>query len=92
MGKSNPPALIKRLQLKEFTQPDIIQTKYPMFLCHGFGALGSLMKPSPLHDPAMLMREHGVIAFAPNVVPKCSPHWALFTDTKESFASSFAKI
>ncbi|XWN36024.1 MAG: alpha/beta fold hydrolase [Balneola sp.] len=72
MGKSKPPALIKRLQLKEFTQPDIIQVKYPLFLCHGFGALGSLMKPSPLHDPAMLMREHGVIAFAPNVVPYAS--------------------
>ena len=72
MGKSNPPALLKRLQLKEFTQPDIIQVKYPIFLCHGFGAIGSLVKPSPLHDPCMLMREHGVIAFAPNVVPYAS--------------------
>lgn len=72
MDKNKTPALLKRLQLKEFTQPDIIQIKYPIFLCHGFGALGSLMKPSPLHDPCMLMREHGVIAFAPNVVPYAS--------------------
>ncbi len=62
-------ALLKRLQLKEFPQCDIIQTKYPVFLCHGFGAIGSLVKPSPLHDPCMLMREHGTVAVAPNVVP-----------------------
>lgn len=72
MTKHNTPMLLKRLQLKEFPQPDIIQTKYPIFLCHGFGAIGSLVKPSPLHDPCMLMREHGVIAFAPNVVPYAS--------------------
>jgi len=72
MAKNTTPSLLKRLQLKEFTQPDIIQVKYPIFLCHGFGALGSLMKPSPLHDPCMLMREHGIIAFAPNVVPYAS--------------------
>jgi triacylglycerol lipase len=69
---NNTPALLKRLQLKEFTQPDIVQVKYPVFLCHGFGAIGSLVKPSPLHDPCMLMREHGVVAFAPNVVPYAS--------------------
>ena len=62
-------ALLKRLQLKELPQYEIIQTRYPVFLCHGFGAIGSLVKPSPLHDPCMLMREHGTIAIAPNVVP-----------------------
>ncbi|MFY0683726.1 MAG: alpha/beta fold hydrolase [Balneola sp.] len=72
MSKSNTSALLKRLELKEFTQPDILTVKYPLFLCHGFGAIGSLVKPSPLHDPCMLMREHGVIAFAPNVVPYAS--------------------
>lgn len=66
------PSLIKKLELKEFTQPDIIQLKYPVFLCHGFGAIGSLVKPSPLYDPCMLMREHGVMAIAPNVVPYAS--------------------
>jgi triacylglycerol lipase len=72
MAKGNTSALLRRLELKEFTQPDIVQVKYPIFLCHGFGAIGSLVKPSPLHDPCMLMREHGIIAFAPNVVPYAS--------------------
>ena len=65
-------ALLKRFQLEEFPQPDVLHTKYPVFLCHGFGAIGSLVKPSPLHDPCMLMREHGIPAFAPNVVPYAS--------------------
>jgi triacylglycerol lipase len=64
--------LLKRFQLDEFPQPDILRTKYPLLLCHGFGAIGSLVKPSPLHDPCMLMREHGIIAFAPNIVPYAS--------------------
>ncbi len=69
---SERKTLLKRLELQEFPQPDILQPKYPILLCHGFGAVGSLIKPSPLHDPAMLMREHGVIAFAPNIVPYAS--------------------
>ncbi len=64
--------ILKRFELEVFPQPPVFNTKYPIFLCHGFGAIGSLVKPSPLHDPCMLMREHGVIAFAPNVVPYAS--------------------
>lgn len=64
--------LLKRFQLQVFPQPEILNTKYPIFLCHGFGAVGSLVKPSPLHDPCMLMREHGIVAIAPNVVPYAS--------------------
>jgi len=64
--------ILKRFQLEVFPQPVVIKTKYPIFLCHGFGAVGSLVKPSPLHDPCMLMRAHGVVAFAPNVVPYAS--------------------
>ena len=67
MAESN--SLFKRFKIEEFPQPDILHTKYPIFLCHGFGAIGSLVKPSPLHDPCMLMRQHGIVAFAPNVVP-----------------------
>lgn len=63
------PAILKRFKLKQFPQPDLILLKYPIILCHGFGAVGSLIKPSPLHDPCMMMREHGVIAIAPNSVP-----------------------
>ena len=64
--------ILKRFQLEVFPQPCILKTNYPVFLCHGFGAIGSLVKPSPLHDPCMLMREHGIIAIAPNVVPYAS--------------------
>lgn len=62
-------SLMARFALQEFPQPELIQTRYPVFLCHGYGAIGSLVKPSPLHDPCMLMREHGVQAIAPNIVP-----------------------
>lgn len=61
--------ILKRFQLEVYPQPPFLKTKYPIFLCHGFGAIGSLVKPSPLHDPCMLMREHGIVAIAPNVVP-----------------------
>ena len=64
--------ILKRFQLEVFPQPPVLKTKYPVFLCHGFGAIGSLVKPSPLHDPCMLMREHGITAVAPNVVPYAS--------------------
>ncbi len=70
MSESN--ALLNRIKLKQFPQPDIIQLRHPIFLCHGFGAFGSFVKPSPLHDPCMLMREHGIVAFAPNIVPYAS--------------------
>lgn len=64
--------IMKRLKLQEFPQPEILKTRYPIFLAHGFGAIGSLVKPSPLHDPCMLLRSHGLVAFAPNVVPYAS--------------------
>ena len=69
---SDKPTLLQRLKLDEFPQPELLKTKYPIFLCHGFGAIGSLLKPSPLHDPCMMMRERGITAIAPNVVPYAS--------------------
>ena len=61
--------LLKRLELKEFPQPEVWSLRHPILLCHGFGAIGSLVKPSPLHESCMWMREHGLWAFAPNIVP-----------------------
>jgi triacylglycerol lipase len=61
--------ILKRLRLSEYPQPDIILLKKPVLFCHGYGAIGHFLKPSLLHDPCMLAREHGVIAFAPNVAP-----------------------
>lgn len=67
--KFEPKKLLKKLELQEFPQPDIIRLKYPLVLCHGYGGIAGLIKPSPLHDPCMFLRKHSVIAFAPNIVP-----------------------
>lgn len=61
--------LLKRFQLQEFPQPELLILKYPVFLCHGYGSIGSVIKKGPLHDPCMLIRGHGVVAIAPNIVP-----------------------
>lgn len=60
---------LKKLELQEFPQPEIVRLRYPILLCHGYGALASVVKPSPMHEVCLLMRQHGVIAFAPNIVP-----------------------
>lgn len=61
--------LLKRFELQQFPEPKNITLTYPVLLCHGYGAIASLVKPSPLYDVAMLMRSHHVLAFAPNIVP-----------------------
>jgi triacylglycerol lipase len=58
-----------KLELNEFPEPEIVLLNHPVLLCHGYGAIASLVKPAPLYDVAMLMRSHGVLAFAPNIVP-----------------------
>jgi len=61
--------ILKRLELQEFPQPELVKLRYPVFLCHGYGAIGSVVKSGPLHDPCMKIRGHGVVAIAPNTVP-----------------------
>lgn len=58
-----------KLELEEFPEPEIVRLNHPVLLCHGYGAIAALVKPSPLYDVAMLMRGHNVLAFAPNIVP-----------------------
>lgn len=58
-----------KLELNEFPEPEVIRLKHPVLICHGYGAIASLVKPSPLYDVAMLMRSHDTLAFAPNIVP-----------------------
>ncbi len=58
-----------KLELNEFPEPEVVLLNHPVLLCHGYGAIASLVKPAPLYDVAMLMRTHGVPAFAPNIVP-----------------------
>lgn len=60
---------LKKFELEEFPEPESILLQHPVLLCHGYGAIASLVKPSPLYDVAMLMRSHNVPAFAPNIVP-----------------------
>ncbi|HYW35229.1 MAG TPA: alpha/beta fold hydrolase [Balneolaceae bacterium] len=57
-----------KLELKEFPEPEIVHLNHPVLVCHGYGALAGLVKPSPLYDVALLMRSHNVLAFAPNIV------------------------
>lgn len=56
-------------QLSAFPQPELILTRYPVVLMHGFGTLASIRRGGHLHEEAMHLRGHGVLAFAPNVAP-----------------------
>lgn len=60
---------LNKFELNEFPEPEIVHLKHPVLLCHGYGAIASLVKPSPLYDVALLLRVHNVLAFAPNIVP-----------------------
>ena len=60
---------LKRFELNEFPEPEIVELNHPVLLCHGYGAIASLVKPSPLYDVALLLRSHNVLTFAPNIVP-----------------------
>ncbi len=64
-----PKKYLDKLKLDEFPQPEIIQLNYPVLLCHGYGSMSMLMKPSPMHDSCMRLRSFGMQAFAPNIVP-----------------------
>jgi triacylglycerol lipase len=64
-----PKKYMKKFKLDEFPQPEIIQLKYPIMLCHGYGGFSMLVKPSPIHDSCMRLRSYGIPAFAPNIVP-----------------------
>jgi triacylglycerol lipase len=60
---------LNKFQLQEFPEPKTVRLQHPVLLCHGYGAIASLVKPSPLYDIAMLLRTHHVTTFAPNIVP-----------------------
>ncbi|MEX0944686.1 MAG: hypothetical protein WD513_06285 [Balneolaceae bacterium] len=64
-----PKKYLKKLELSEFPQPDIIQLSNPVLLCHGYGGLSMIITPSPMHKSCMRLREFGIQAFAPNIVP-----------------------
>lgn len=60
---------LAKYQLQMFPEPETVSLKHPVLLCHGYGAIASLLKPSPLYDVAIMMRTHNITAFAPNIVP-----------------------
>lgn len=64
-----PKKYLKKLELTEFPQPEIILLKHPVLLCHGYGGFSMLISPSPMHKSCMRLREQGIVAFAPNIVP-----------------------
>jgi triacylglycerol lipase len=69
MTTNEEKKLWKRLRVKEYPQPNYIHIKYPVLFCHGFGSLASLVKKSPMDEICMLYRSHGIVSFAPNIVP-----------------------
>ena len=60
---------LKKFELNEFPEPEVVELQHPVLLCHGYGAIASLVKPSPLYDVALLLRSHNVLTYAPNIVP-----------------------
>jgi len=64
--------LLEKIELDEFPQPEYIRIQHPVIMCHGYGSVASILKPTPLQDACMLLRSHGILAFAPNVVPYAS--------------------
>jgi triacylglycerol lipase len=68
----DPQSALEKLKLESFPQPRIIPLTHPVLLCHGYGALAGLIKPAPLQDPCMILRSHGIQAFAPNIIPYAS--------------------
>lgn len=64
-----PKKYLKKFELSEFPQPEVIQLKYPVLMCHGYGGFSTLLSPSPMHKPCMRLRSFGIQAFAPNIVP-----------------------
>ena len=69
MAKSRENPLRRLVGLDPLPQPPLIRTRYPVVLMHGFGVLAGLRRGGHLHKEAMDLRQHGVLAYAPNVAP-----------------------
>ncbi len=55
--------------LEAMPQPPLVRLRLPVVLMHGFGMLAGIKRRGHLHDEALWLRQHGVWAYAPNVVP-----------------------
>lgn len=57
------------LALTPFPQPEVVVTRHPIVFMHGLGIFAAVGRKGQMHNQAMHLRKHGVLAFAPNVVP-----------------------
>lgn len=62
-------ALQRLTELDPFPQPPLVHVRHPIVMLHGFGIVAALRRKGHLHHEAMHLREHGVLAYAPNVAP-----------------------
>ena len=69
MTEFDGPSWLRFLALDPLPQPPLIRLRHPVVLMHGFGFLGSLRRGGHLHQEALNLRLHGVLAYAPNVAP-----------------------
>lgn len=56
-------------KMNPLPQPPVVLLEHPVVLMHGFGAVSALFKKGSLHSIAMGLRQHGLLAFAPNIQP-----------------------
>lgn len=87
MNWIEPQKYMKKFAVNEFPQPDIYLLKHPVLLCHGYGGISTLIRPAPLHESCLRLRNHGVIAFAPNIVP-----YSIIATRAEQWAERIIKI
>lgn len=83
----DPKKYLKKFELSEFPQPEIIQLNYPVLMCHGFGGFLSMIVPTPMHESCMRLRSMGIVTFAPNVVP-----YAQISTRAEQWAATIEKL
>lgn len=81
------PKFLKKFELLDFPQPEIIPLKYPVFMCHGYGGIAGIVRPAPIHAPCMTLRAHGIHAFAPNIVP-----YATITTRAEQWSEKIEQL
>ena len=82
-----PQKFLKKFELLDFPQPEILQLKYPVFMCHGYGGVAGLVRPAPIHQPCMALRSYGIHAFAPNIVP-----YATISTRAEQWAEKIVQL
>lgn len=69
MPSFSESAFQRLTSLDPFPQPPVIQLRHPVVLLHGFGMMAGFRRNGHLHEEAMNLRGHGVLAYAPNVAP-----------------------